>query len=380
MLPVLSPARASIASRELVDLLTPEIGSMNSLDLFCGAGGLTRGLEAAGFDTIGAIDIDPAACATYRENFPDVEVIHKPAQDVDFSRWCGSVELLAGGPPCQPFSVAGHQRSHLDPRDCIPQFIRAVDECKPLGFLLENVPGLVSPRHGVYFQAVLRFLSSLGYNVRWALLDAADYGVAQHRTRVFIVGLREGIFHFPHPTHGEGRGAEPYVCAEEVLRNPPADFANTAIVTYARKPVLRPQPWDGMLVNGGGRPINLREPCQTIPASAGGNRTHILDFDGVLVNYHAHLMAGGIPRHGVVEGVRRLTVAESSRIQSFPDAHRFLGRQSSRYRQVGNAVPPGLASAVTRALASQIAIIFGRQLRSGSTLNLGASEISAHQH
>jgi DNA (cytosine-5)-methyltransferase 1 len=266
------------------------------------------------------------------------------------------VDLLAGGPPCQPFSVAGRQRSHLDPRDCIPQFVRAVEECRPFAFLIENVPGLVSPRHGAYFRIVIQYLKALGYNVRSAVLDAADYGVPQHRTRVFVVGLREGVYHFPTATHGSHAGEEPYVAAGSVLKDAPTDLPNTAKVTFARKPVLRRQPWDGMLVNGGGRPINLAEPCQTIPASAGGNRTHIVDPDGVLVEYHAHLLSGGTPRSGIVEGVRRLTVAESARIQSFPDEHRFLGRQSSRYRQVGNAIPPVLAAAIAGALAMQLRV------------------------
>jgi DNA (cytosine-5)-methyltransferase 1 len=109
-----------------------------------------------------------------------------------------------------------------------------------------------------------------------------------------------------------------------------------------------------MLVNGGGRPINMREPSQTIPASAGGNRTHIVDESGVLVRYHRHLIRGGAPREGLVRGVRRLTVAESAAIQSFPLGYRFLGTQSARYRQVGNAVPPKLAAVVLRTLFAHL--------------------------
>lgn len=326
---------------------------MRSIDLFSGAGGLTRGLENAGWETVAALEINPIASETYRANFPHVETLCIDVRNVDFRRWKGIVDVVVGGPPCQPFSVAGKQLAHLDPRDCVPEFSRAVKELEPQAFILENVAGLAAPRHKYYLATALQMFRSLGYVVNYDVLDAADFGVPQHRKRLFIVGLLGSAFSFPHPTHGP-RGSMPYVTTGSALVNVPVDTPNTAKVTYARQPVLRPQPWDGMLVNGGGRPINLEEPCQTIPASAGGNRTHILDPDGVLVAYHKHLMAGGKPYSGEVKGVRRLTVRESARIQAFPDDHIFLGRQSSRYSQVGNAVPPPLAEAIGAALAAQL--------------------------
>lgn len=326
---------------------------MRSIDLFSGAGGLTRGLEQAGWETIAALEINPTACASYSLNFPNVEVLTTDVHDVDFTRWKGEVDAVVGGPPCQPFSVAGKQMAHLDPRDGVPEFVRAVKETEPQAFILENVAGLAAPRHHYYLATVVQMLRDLGFVVSHDVLDAADYGVPQHRKRLFIIGMRDRAFAFPKPTHGASRPA-PHFTAGEALICTPDDVPNVAKITFARNPVLRPQPWDGMLVNGGGRPINLAEPCQTIPASAGGNRTHILDLDGVLVDYHQHLMAGGQPREGDVPGVRRLTVRESARIQAFPDEHVFLGKQSSRYSQVGNAVPPTLAEAVGKALAAQL--------------------------
>ncbi|MDQ3547460.1 MAG: DNA cytosine methyltransferase [Chloroflexota bacterium] len=326
---------------------------MRSLDLFSGAGGFTRGLERAGWETVGALEINPAACVTYRANFPDVDLVEADVQKIDFRRWKDHVDVVVGGPPCQPFSVAGKQLAHRDTRDCVPEFVRVVSECQPEAFILENVAGLAAPRHQLYLSTTLHMFRSLGYVVSYSVLDAANYGTPQHRHRLFIIGMRDRLFEFPPPTHGPRRHT-PHVTAREALHNVPADIPNVAKVTYARNPVLRPQPWDGMLVNGGGRPINFAEPSQTIPASAGGNRTHIVDPDGVLVEYHASLLAGGSPRSGEVAGVRRLTVRESARLQAFPDDHLFLGGQSARYSQVGNAVPPTLAEVVGASLSAQL--------------------------
>lgn len=326
---------------------------MRSIDLFSGVGGLTKGFQQAGINAVAALEHDRSICDSFKANFPDVHLIEGDVRDGSFVGWRGRIDVVVGGPPCQPFSVAGRQLSSLDPRDCVPEFIRAVDECQPEAFLMENVPGLASPRHQAYLFTVIERLGSIGYRVSADILDAASYGVPQHRRRLFIVGMRAKAFVFPAPTHGPGSEQE-YVTAGEALERVPYDIPNTAKVTYAKNPVLRPQPYDGMLVNGGGRPINLDEPSQTMPASAGGNRTHILDPDGVLVEYHRYLVRGGTPLQGKVPGVRRLTVRESARLQSFPDEYIFTGTQSSRYKQVGNAVPPLLARTVAEALRRQL--------------------------
>ncbi|MGB3432788.1 DNA cytosine methyltransferase [Achromobacter sp.] len=320
------------------------------VDLFCGAGGLSLGLKMAGWTAIAAADYDSAACATFRHNFPEAMVMEGDARHVDWTSLRGKVDLVAGGPPCQPFSVAGHQRSHNDSRDMLPEFVRAVKEIRPKLLLMENVAGLTTARNLPYLQEKLDQLTALGYDLHFKVLNAADYGVAQDRLRVIVLGGNKGRPAFPRRSHGTASRA--YRTVREALEGVPEDEPNRAIVTYAKNPILRPSPWAGMLVNGGGRPINLAEPSQTIPASAGGNRTHIVDETGVLLNYHAHLVAGGRPRSGIVQGVRRLTVCESARIQSFPDSFQFIGGRSTRYRQVGNAVPPLLARAVGRSLLS----------------------------
>jgi DNA (cytosine-5)-methyltransferase 1 len=228
----------------------------------------------------------------------------------------------------------------------IPQFIRAVNDIKPRAFLMENVKGLVSTKHRSYALSAIHELEQLGYSVYWVVLDAAMFGVPQHRERVFFVGLPKGMyFKFPSPTHGPGAPL-PYVTASQALNGTPQDDPNRAIVSYAKNPVLRPSPWAGMIINGKGRPINMDAPSPTIPATAGGNRTHIIDPNRVLFEYHHYLMNGGTPRSGRVEDVRRLNIRESARLQSFPDSFVFTGPKSTQYRQVGNAVPPLLAAAV----------------------------------
>lgn len=328
---------------------------MKALDLFSGAGGLTLGLHKSGWDTTAAFEMNKDAIETYKTNFPDINVFEGDIRDYSFHKYQG-IELVAGGPPCQPFSVAGKQLSYDDDRDMVPQFIRAVDEAKPQTFLMENVPGLTSKRHANYLQSITEKLanSGLGYDVYTILLNSADYGVPQKRRRVFIIGLPSGLkFLEPKPTHGNNAN-KPYLTSGEALKNTPRDEPNNSIVTYAKNPVLRPSPWAGLLINGKGRPINLDAPSPTIPASAGGNRTHIYDPERILYKYHTHLSNGGKPRQGIVMGVRRITVRESARLQTFPDEFIFTGAKSNKYTQVGNAIPPLLANAVSNAVINSL--------------------------
>lgn len=316
-----------------------------AIDIFSGAGGLSLGLKKAKFNVVGAIEWDADAVASHAAYFgKKVKHFCGDVRQVDWSLFKG-VDLVAGGPPCQPFSVSGKQKGSGDERDMVPEFVNAVRVLQPRAFLMENVAGLASARFEAYLADAVVALEKLGYGVKWCVLDAADYGVPQHRTRLFVVGLREGRFEFPEPTHGPGRD-RPWVTVRQALEGVPSDSPNTARVVYASRPILRRSPFAGMLLNGKGRPLRMDAPSLTIPASAGGNRTHILDPEGILVEYHKHLVSGGAPRKGDVPGCRRLTVRESARLQSFPDDFVFCGRKSKQYTQVGNAVPPTLAAAV----------------------------------
>ena len=324
------------------------------IDLFSGAGGLSLGLKMAGWDVRVAVEYDATAVETHRKNMPDVLHLCDDIRDIDFSDYKGKIDLVAGGPPCQPFSVSGKQLGNLDIRDMVPEFLRVVREVRPQAFLMENVKGLTSPRFLPYLEERIEELRSIGYSVYWKVLNAADYGVPQNRHRLFVVGLPVGTnFEFPAPTHGSN-GSQKIRTVAEALLGCPVDESNRAKVVFCKNPVLRRSPYAGMLLNGKGRPLNLDGPAHTIPASAGGNRTHILDPKGVLLKYHAHLQAGGKPSPGEVDGCTRLTVRQSARLQTFPDWFEFVGRKNQQYAQIGNAVPPEFAAVVAKALRSAI--------------------------
>jgi DNA (cytosine-5)-methyltransferase 1 len=323
-----------------------------AIDIFSGAGGLSLGLHRSGWQVKAAIEFDDAALESHRQNFDNVEHLACDVRSICFDRFSG-IDLVAGGPPCQPFSVSGKRLGAVDIRDMVPEFVRAVEEARPRAFMMENVAGLAGSKFSDYLLAQTSALHALGYTVFSKVLSAADYGVAQNRKRLFLIGIRAdqkgSAFSFPTPTHGSG--LKPYATVNEALRGSPADVPNRAKVVFCKNPVLRKSPFAGMLFNGKGRPLNDMGLGHTIPASAGGNRTHIVDPEGLVSAYHKQLMAGKRPRQGEMEGVRRLTVRESARLQSFPDNFQFSGRQSSRYSQVGNAVPPKLAEVVARQIS-----------------------------
>lgn len=337
-----------------VAMQRPVTDMTDFIDLFCGAGGLSIGLEAAGLHCVAAVEIDRDACDTFASLHSKAQLHNVPIESLDFTRYSG-IPLLAGGPPCQPFSAGGKGLAAGDARDMLPQFMRAVREAKPSAFLMENVPGLAGPTHRDYLVHILGQLASLGYRVTPELVNAAEYGVPQKRKRLIVVGVREGQreFHFPSPTHGP-RGGKAYATARSALGRVKLVEPNESIVTYAKRPDLRPSPYDGHLFNGGGRAIDLDAPSHTILASAGGNKTHFVDTTGEVPRYHGHLLRGGRPRTGVMEGGRRLSVQESAALQTFPKGMRFAGARSSQYRQIGNAVPPGLAQVLGKSLAAYL--------------------------
>lgn len=326
---------------------------IRSLDLFAGAGGLTLGAHQAGFDTVAAIEIDVHSASTFAHHSAVTEVINRDIKDVRLLDFKKKVDVVIGGPPCQPFSTGGLRAARSDERDMLPEFINAVDVVRPEAFVMENVPGLVIGERLHYLEEIVRAFQSLGYSVVWKVLSAAEYGVPQKRRRLFVVGMKDCIFQFPKPTHGSDEN-RPYVTVKDVLPGNQLGEPNFAVVTYAKNPDLRPSPFDGLIFNGGGRPINRNEPARTILASAGGNKTHFFDDSDIIPEYHRYLLGGGKPRFGTVPGTRRLTTLESAILQTFPKNIRFYGPKSAQYKQIGNAVPPELARVVIQSLSTQL--------------------------
>jgi DNA (cytosine-5)-methyltransferase 1 len=321
--------------------------------LFSSAGGLTLGFKQAGVKTVCAVEIDPVRVQTFGLHSPDAEIENGDVQKVDLSRYRGKVELVYGGPPCQPFSSGGLRKADSDERNMVPSYIDVLRVVQPEAFLMENVPGLVVGDRREYLRTVLDEFESLGYHLAHRVVNAAEYGVPQKRRRLIVVGMKGRSFRFPEATHGPGR-ALPFVGVKDVLPHHQIGEPNPSKVFYAKNPDLRPSPYDGHVYNGGGRPINRDKPCHTVLASAGGNKTHFFDDLNLVPEYHRSLMMGNPPRTGTLPGARRLTVLESMVIQTFPPDMKFSGPRSAQYKQVGDAVPPKLAAILARAIVQQL--------------------------
>lgn len=327
---------------------------MRAIDLFSGPGGLSLGLKSSGIYAELCVEKNADAVDTYSRHSVNCIHANEDIRKISFQKYRNKIDIVFGGPPCQPFSTGGLQKAQFDQRDMIPEFIRCITEVQPEAFIMENVPGLITKNSRAYFDHVLQRLSVLGYKLNWAVLNAGDYGVPQKRKRLILLGSQEEFLKFPHPTHGD-RTRKEFVKASDVLRldDPIGEPAKTP-VTYAKNPDIRKYAYAGLVYNGGGRPIDPNGLCHTILASSGGSKTHWIDTKGIVEEYHAHLSSGGKPRSGVVDGARRLSVEECALIQTFPKGLKFSGSKSSQYTQIGDAVPPKLAAAIGRAVVAQL--------------------------
>lgn len=341
------------ATQRSVKIDTNEGDEMKAIDLFSGPGGLSIGLKRARIEIKACVENNKDAIETYMNHDSKAEHINKDIREICFEHYRGKIDIVVGGPPCQPFSVGGLRKGKSDKRDMIPEFIRCLDQIKPEAFIMENVPGLTFRKALPYFNSVLQKLKSSGFLLNWAILNSADYGIPQKRKRLIVLGARNSHLRFPAPSRGPA-GNLPYVKALDVLGNEPIGESPNCPVKYAKYPDLRPSPYAGHLYNGGGRPIDPEGPCHTILASSGGYKTHWIDTEGVAPQYHTHLCSGGEPWEGEVKGARRLSVEECAILQTFPRDMVFLGKRSSQYRQVGDAVPPDLAHVIGTAVLSQL--------------------------
>lgn len=383
---------------------------MRSLELFSGAGGLALGLEFAGFEPVALVERNLQACKTLKFNRPDWNVISEDVRKIDF-RSFGSVELITGGPPCQPFSMGGKANGHADHRDMFPEAVRAVRQLAPLAFVFENVRGLLRPAFRQYVEFIRlqltypdfpvssnapwqdnlkrleRHHTSLGaesglrYQVTLNHANAADYGVPQHRHRVFFVGFRADLnarWFFPSPTHSSDQLLhDQYVSgrywAKHGMARPPAVPASAAgRIAELEKGILPSEkPWGTVrdAISGLGDPKRPGRWADHVHQGGAriypGHTGSPLDAPSKALKAGDHGVPGGenMLRHSNGR-VRYFTVREASRIQTFPDDFVFPVAWTESMRQLGNAVPVRLASTLISSVAKPIGVHAGKALQS----------------
>jgi DNA (cytosine-5)-methyltransferase 1 len=326
---------------------------MKAIDLFSGPGGMTIGMKRAGIVPIASVEKRKDAVDTYSAHTPEADHYCEDIRNISFSKYKSKVEVVFGGPPCQPFSIGGLRKGTKDARNMMPAYLKVIEEVQPRVFIIENVPGLATKSRRAYLGELLSDLSNLGYKVSWQVLLAADYGVPQKRRRLFVIGMRDHLFWFPKPTYGPLTDQSHVPSSAVISIEASNGLPPNSPVVYAKYPDLRKSPYAGHIYNGGGRPIDLNSPCHTILASAGGDKTHWIDTQNIAPLYNKHLWDGGEPWKGEVPGARRMTIKESALVQTFPEEMEFAGKPSSQYTQVGDAVPPLLAQVMGTSLVEQ---------------------------
>lgn len=384
---------------------------MRSVELFTGAGGLALGCEIAGFSPVRVVEWDRWACDTIRENrdngYPlvaDWDVVEGDVRGVDWSDIAEPIDLLAGGPPCQPFSAGGKARAADDRRDMFPAATEVIRRLKPRAFIIENVRGLTRAAFANYYQYVLLRLghpelvsregeswldhlqrlqgehtsvtSDLTYNVVPTVVNAADYGVPQQRWRVFMVGFRSDVaaeWAFPDQTHSaDALLYSKWVSGEYWDRNrvssrergemPMKSALRIARLREAGEPAERP--WRTVRdaisdlpepkLTGSRKYLNhvLQPGARSYPGHTGSP----IDMPAKALKAGVHGVPGGENMLRRPDGsVRYFTVREAARLQTFPDRYELHGAWSEAMRQLGNAVPVLLGQKVAGSVAEHLA-------------------------
>lgn len=340
------------------------------VDLFCGAGGLSRGFLEAGFKISLGVDNDRTSLETFKLNHNHTEslfldLFNKNSIKFIKNKMKSYPDVVIGGPPCQGFSLTGTRNFDDKRNQLYLAMIEAVKELKPKAFLIENVPGLARLYEGTVKDEIIKRFTKLGYAVNMEILCAADYGVPQMRKRVFFVGLKKNIgkFEFPKPI----LNSDQYITTAEAIGDLPGreneigteedEYSSEPETEYQRK--MRGK--QNILFNHvATQHTNLVKSIisqvpeggnyKNLPPGVGNNRK----FHEAWTRYHSgkpsKTIDTGHRNHFHYKWNRIPTVRENARLQSFPDDFKFIGTKTDQNRQVGNAVPPLLGYAIAKKL------------------------------
>lgn len=311
------------------------MSELSVLEICAGAGGQAAGLENAGFDHALAVEIEPPAAATLRLNRPAWDVYEGDVRDVSGKDYRG-VDLVAGGVPCPPFSVAGKQLGQDDERDLFPEALRLVREARPNAVMLENVKGLASARFAPYRLSILEELNKLGYDADWKVIESASYGVPQLRPRFILVAMKRKYFkNFTWGVH-DGR---------------------ITTVGEALHPFMSAEGWSG--ADDWAARAN-----RVAPTIVGGSKKHG-GADLGPTRAKAAWLTLGVDGKGIAneapnsdtpfDHIPRLTLRMAATVQGFATDWEFAGRKTAAYRQIGNAFPPPVAEAIGRQIHKALA-------------------------
>lgn len=306
---------------------------LKTVALFAGCGGLDLGFKNAGFNIIWANDNNKKVESTYRYNHKDTKLIIKSLVDIK-SEEIPECDIIIGGPPCQSWSLAGTMKGKEDSRgQLFYEYVRVIKDKRPMAFVAENVKGIVSKAHIESFNEIVDMFKKSGYTVTYKLVNAKDYGVPQDRERVFIVGIRNDLrvsYEFPESTYGKDN----YVTLETAigdLRDNPGEWMEGSF-----SPIFMSR----------NRRRNWDEVAFTVQAS--GRQTQIHPDSPKMEKIEKDKWQF---KEEANRKVRRISVRECARIQTFPDEFKFLGEPiNENYKMIGNAVPVKLAEVVAEKL------------------------------
>jgi DNA (cytosine-5)-methyltransferase 1 len=311
------------------------------VSLFAGAGGLDVGVEQAGLKVIWANEWDRYACETYKANHPHVEVVRGDIKKVEeFPK----ADLVVGGYPCQGFSLAGKRLITDDRNSLYKEFVRCLQLVKPKFFIAENVKGMLTLGEGEIIKAMAIAFEEQGYKVQYQLVNAKNFGVPQDRERVFIVGVRNDInykYSFPKNTHGDGSELKPYVSMKDAIgglnEEQIGGFDESG---YSSRYLSR------------NRKRNWNEVSFTIQASGRQAPLHPSGEPMIKIEKDHWIL----PKTSIH---RKLSASECALIQTFPPDYIWKGDLSSKYKQVGNAVPCLLGEVIVKPIADYLKTYYG---------------------